>query len=574
MPPANPPAAQRLYPGALSAGVDTLLARMASAEMAQRVWAHDAGVWSADAAVQQTIQERLGWLELPSSAAGRAAPLRAFAHTVRREGFTHALLIGMGGSSLFPEVCRGLFGAVPGGLDLTVLDTTDPSAILAATSRLPLAATLIIVSSKSGTTVEVRALCDYLWSRARAVDASSPGRRFIAITDEGTPLEAYARAHGFRQVFSHGPETGQRVGGRFSALTWFGLVPAAVMGIDLDRLLAKAQAMTRECGAGIPLPTHAAAPVAAWLAAGAAAGRNKLLMMASAPLAPLGAWIEQLVAESIGKAGQGIVPVAGEAARECPPDARDRMVFEIQMAGERDEALARRVDALVRAGIPAVRSSWADRDDLGGEVVRWSFATSMAAALLQLNPFDEPNVQESKTRTGEVLKAYVARGAWPAEPPVVAGADAAWGGAAAGTPSLDEGVRRALRHAAPGSYVAVLSFLPRTPDVDAALAAFRRRVADMSGVVTTLGIGPRYLHSAGQLHKGGPADAVFLLLTAEDPLDVDIPGWPYTFSVLKRAQAYGDAQALMARGRAVAWMHLGRDPARRLAELSEALRSA
>ncbi len=574
MPPGNSPALQRVYPGVESAGVEAMSTQMASAEMVQRVWARDAGMWTSDAAMQQAIRERLGWLDLPAMMPAHAASIRAFAESVRRDGLTHALLIGMGGSSLFPEVCRGIFGTAPGWLDLTVLDTTDPSAILAATSQLPLAKTLVIVSSKSGTTIEVRALCDYLIAQARAAAPSQPGRRFVAITDEGTPLETYARAQAFRQVFSHGPATGRDVGGRFSALTWFGLVPAALIGMDLDRLLARAQAMSQACGPAIEVPANPAASLGAWLAAGSAVGRGKLMIMTSARLAPLGAWIEQLVAESTGKDGQGLLPVVGESAGDAASTMSGSLVAEWQCVGEMDGALGRRVDALVQTDQPVARFAWRDRYDLGGDVVRWAMATSLAAALMQLNPFDEPNVQESKTRTSLVLDAYVARRAWPAEPPVVEGTGEAWGGTDAPGASLEEGLRRLLSRLAPDSYVAVLSFLPRTGDVDAAVATFRRRVAAAGRVTTTLGIGPRYLHAAGQLHKGGPRDAAFIVLTAEDPRDAPIPGWPYSFSVLKRAQAYGDAQALMARGRRVVWAHLGQNPAARLDALSASLGAA
>ena len=537
-----------------------------------RLWEKDASLWSPEPAAQEAIRNRLGWLSIIPVMARQAGAIRRLAAEVREAGFTHALLLGMGGSSLFAEVCRATFGVAPGAVDLAVLDTTDPAAIRLHQRRCPPERLCVVVSSKSGSTSEVSALSKYFYGFLTPL--GNPGDHCLAITDAGTPLETQAETLHFRRVLAHGSGTGSDVGGRFSALTYFGLVPAALLGMDISRLLQRAEAMLTTCGSDASLETNPAVQLGAALAALARAGRDKATLLCASPLAGFGAWAEQLIAESVGKQGQGIVPVHGEPLQAVSSYGADRLFLELQLASEPDAALATHAQNLADAGHPVIRVQWDDRYDLGGEVVKWCLATTIAGSLLGVNPFDEPNVQESKTRTSAVLDAYVTRRAWPAEPPVVEGTGEAWGGTDVLGASLEEGLRRLLSRLAPDSYVAVLSFLPRRGDVDAAVATFRRRVAAAGRVATTLGIGPRYLHSAGQLHKGGPRDAAFIVLTAEDPVDAPIPGWPYSFSVLKRAQAYGDVQALMARGRRVVWAHLGRDPAARLDALSASLGDA
>ena len=451
----------------------------------------------------------------------------------------------MGGSSLFAEVCRETFGVASGWLDLRVLDTTDPTAIQAAMARAPLERTLFIVSSKSGSTTESNALCAYAYDQCQRLLGEHAGQQFIAITDAGTSLEAQATSLNFRRAFVHGPTTGQDVGGRFSALTYFGLVPAAVMGVDIHRLLTSAQAMRARCQPAVSLDDNPAAQLSRFLGQAYAVGRDKVTLLTSASLSRFGVWVEQLVAESTGKSGKGLIPVIGEPVRALSAYGADRVFIDVQLDSEVDSQLSQRVDALIQAGHPVIRLRWKHRSDLGGETIRWFLATAIAASQMQINPFDEPNVQESKDRTTALLDQFARDGRLPTEE------------SAAADPQR---FREWARSAVPGDYVAILSFLPRTPELDRAVEALRARVADLSGVVTTLGYGPRYLHSTGQLHKGGPATGLFLMLTADDPVDLPVPGQPYTFSVLKQAQALGDFHALHDRQRRMLKLYLGRSP--------------
>ena len=544
--------------------------RVSSQAFVQRLWTKDASLWTSDPATQQQIRQRLGWLSIVSTMETHIEQIQAVAREIRQDGFTHALLLGMGGSSLFSEVCRAIFDVAPGWLDLAVLDSTDPVAITTAKQRARLERTLIIVSSKSGTTIETSSLGDYFYEQLRARSGEQAGRQFLAITDTGTPLETQARQRHFRHVFAHGPTSGQDVGGRFSALTFFGLVPAALMGIDLRALLGRAQAMLAACNPTAPLANNPAAQLAVALSEAAAQGREKVTLVCAPQLKSFGVWVEQLLAESTGKDGKGLIPIDGEPLRDPAAYRPDRLFVELQLKPGVDATLERKMTALAEAGHPVVRICWEDRDDLGGEAIRWFVATTLAASVMRINPFDEPNVQESKDRTKALLDRYAREGALPQEEPLMTEGDvvvyspALLGRSAKAPHSQKGGVGEALREfiqqTRSGDYLAILSFLPRTRSLDAAVEALRARLAEVRGVATMLGHGPRYLHSTGQLHKGGPDRATFLFLTAEDPVDLAVPGKPYTFSVLKAAQALGDFQALKERRRRVLRLHLGRSP--------------
>lgn len=555
--------------GPLQARVAPVLDRLAKQRVVERIWDKDAGLWSQDPTVQRAIRNRLGWLSIAPVMEARVEEILGEATRIKDAGFTRALLLGMGGSSLFADVCRYTFGVAPGWLDLAVLDSTDPRAITDAAQQASLARTLIIVSSKSGATTESHTLGDYFYGQFRALTNERAGDHCLAITDAGTPLETLAAQRGFRRAFVHGPTTGQDVGGRFSALTCFGLVPAALMGVDIRRLLARAQEMLAGCAPTIPLANNPAAQLGACLGEAAASGRDKITLLCAKPLARFGVWVEQLVAESTGKSGQGLIPIDGEPLQDAAAYGSDRLFVELQLATEPDAALAGAVEALIKAGLPVVQLQWRDRDDLGAEVIRWFVATAVAGWLMQINPFDEPNVQESKDRTNALLARYAREGGLADEPPLftdqlihVYGDPAQTAGR-----SLDEALQHWLKQIGPGDYVAVASFLPRTPALDEAAQVLRRRLAQVTGAATMLGFGPRYLHSTGQLHKGGPDRVVLLFLTAEDALDVTIPGKPYPFGVLKQAQALGDYQALRERHRRMLRLHLGQAPDAGLARL-------
>lgn len=523
-----------------------------------RLWQKDASLFSSDSAVQAAIRNRLGWLTFPRDMARQATALQDVAREVREAGFTHVLLLGMGGSGLFSEVCRNTFGAAPGHPDLTVLDTTDPAAIQRAQQQCPLQRLLVIVSSKSGSTSEVTALSAYFHGLFASA-GGPPGAHCIAITDAGTPLEAQAAAWQCRRTFVHGPTSGADVGGRFSALTYFGLVPAALLGVDVSRLLERAVAMLDACGPAVPLDQNPGASLGAVLAG---VERDKMTLLCSPALDSFGTWVEQLVAESTGKLGKGIAPFFGEPLRDLSAHGDDRVFVELQLASEPDAKIERQVRELIAAGQPVIRIHWQDRYDLGGEVVKWAMATTVTGGLMGINPFDEPNVQESKDLTKALLSQYIQARSFPQEAPLCSEAgvslfDANRSGAPAR--SLVQGVSSWLQRGRPMEYIALLSFWPRSGALDSVVQAIRARLAQATGRATMLGIGPRYLHSTGQLFKGGPDAALFLLLTADDPTDLPIPGEPYTFSVLKTAQALGDFQAMQQKGRRVLRVHLSGD---------------
>jgi len=587
---------QTLELGRYAEAMRASLQRLTASRYLPRLWEADASLWSADPKVQAAITHRLGWLRIAGVMAARTADITAFAAEIRAEGFTHALLLGMGGSGLFSEVCRKTFGPtaqekqghperggaesrdnrIGPGIDLTVLDTTDPAAIRAAQAQCPLKQLLIIVSSKSGATSEVSALSRH-FSHAFEQAALPAAQHFIAITDAGTPLEAQATTQAYRRLFVHGPATGADVGGRFSALTYFGLVPAALMGLDIGQLLGRAQEMLVQCGPDQPLKTHPAAQLGAALAALADAGRDKLTLLCAPELASFGTWVEQLIAESTGKSGKGIAPFFGELIREASAYGPDRVFVELQLGSRLDRGVERAVQALRDAGHPLIRIHWQDAYDLGGEVMKWSMATAVTGGLMGIDPFDEPNVQESKDRTKALLQEHAKAKRFTAEAPSCFADEAVQVtgiGSAGPGGSLARCLGEWLQLLRPKDYVALLSFLPRTAALDAAVAALRARIGQQLGCATALGFGPRYLHSTGQLYKGGPDDAIFLLVTAEETEDLPIPGEPFTFGVLKYAQALGDFQAMRQKRRRVLHVHLRGAPDRSLARFAAALDEA
>ncbi len=559
----NAGASQTILPKPyVSRVLEPAIAQAASSRLVERIWAKDASLWTSDPAAQQHIGRRLGWLTILDVMAQRADEVIAFAQEIRQAGFTHALLLGMGGSSLFSEVCRFTFGTADGWLDLTVMDTTDPTAIQAAQQRVPMQKTLFIVSSKSGSTTESSALCDYFYDQIRQIkNDNKAGEQFIAITDAGTSLEALAKERRFRRAFVHGPGTGQEVGGRFSGVTYFGMVPAALQGVDVKQLISRGQQMLKACGATVPAVENPALALGLLLAESAKLGRDKMTLLSAGSLGKFGVWVEQLIAESVGKSGKGIIPVDNEPPKSPTAYPKDRVFIELQLANELD---AKHAEALIEQGHPVVRLHLKDRYDLGAEVMRWFLATATCAAAMGVNAFDEPNVQESKDRTKALLERYVKEGSLPVgqplfndqgisvfgQPPAVSG------------DSVESALRRLIKQAKLGDYLAICSFLPRTVALDRTVQALHRALSERLEIAVTLGFGPRYLHSTGQLHKGGPDKVLLLFLTSEDLVDLPIPGKPYGFGILKQAQALGDLQALQERKRRVIRLHLGNAPER------------
>lgn len=548
-----------VWPGALVQATEAALVAMAQQHILPRIWQHDHTIWSQS---PEEISNRLGWLHCAENMPPHFAEIRAFVDALRDEGFTQALLLGMGGSSLAPEVFRLSFGVKPGYLDLSVLDSTDPGAVLAAARRHDAAKTLYIVSTKSGGTIETLSFCTYFFTHAvQALGQEKAGRHFAAITDPESGLAALAGRLRFREIFLNDPN----IGGRYSALSFFGLMPAALAGVDLAKLMDRAGSMVRQNRQEAHLRTGASST--AWLGCllgeAARAGRDKMTLLLSQPIESFGAWIEQLVAESTGKEGKGIVPVHGEPAGSPAAYGDDRIFIHLRLAG--DETHDAFVEMLVAAGHPVVQLHLEDAYDLGGEFFRWELATAIASWHLQLNPFDQPNVESAKVQARKMMDEFSRKGTLPALQPVLqVGTMAAY--ADHPVASLPELLQRFLAQAQtdkPRSYIGLQAYVAPSPQVDRALAGLAALLRNRTGLATTIGYGPRFLHSTGQLHKGDAGRGLFIQLIAEMPEDAPIPDQPgetsstFSFAVLKMAQALGDRQALVDGGRHVLRLDLG-----------------
>lgn len=547
---------QRLDLGEATAPILDDVRAKGRAGLVDRIWKRDPEVWKpGDPSHAAVVRNRLGWLDLPETMTERLTELERFAEEVATAGMADVVLLGMGGSSLCPEVLRSTFGPSAGRPALHVLDTTDPVAIRSLTDQLDPARTLFLVASKSGTTVETLSHFAHFWDVVATASVDTPGNHFVAITDEGTPLHRLAVDRGFRRVFLNP----QDIGGRYSALSLFGLVPASLAGIDVTALLDRAAAMRRQCFPDVPAALNCGLVLGTVAATFATRGRDKLTIVASPRIAAFGLWAEQLLAESTGKEGRGIVPVCQEPRGDAEVYGDDRLFVALRLDSD-DDDLEQWLTRLTTAGHPVVRFAVRDPFDLGAEFYRWEFATAVAGALLGIDPFDEPNVQESKDNTRRLLELFERDGHLPTFP----------------TPPDDPAgaLLDLLTTLRPGDYVALQAYLTPTAEADAILQDLRVAIRDRHRVATTVGFGPRYLHSTGQLHKGGPPTGVFVQFTADDPVDVPIPNAPYSFSVLKRAQALGDLEALQARDRRVLHLDLGSDPIAALRRLTEAVRSA
>jgi glucose-6-phosphate isomerase len=572
---------QTEHAGSLAASYRDALDHLTNDRAAARLFDRDVSLWPVGAEHHAVIRSRLGWLDAPAWLAERRDELRTFAAGIRAEGYTRVLLLGMGGSSLAPEVLQRTFRAGPGSPTLEVLDTTDPGAIRGALGRGRLERTLIVVSSKSGSTVETRSQYRVLRAAVEGAGLAEPGRNFVAVTDKGSALDALAAAEGFRAVFRNPAD----IGGRYSALSYFGMLPAALLGLDLDDAVARASRAREGCRAPSP-EANSALRLGAFLAGAAKAGRDKLTLLLPGPLRPFGYWVEQLVAESTGKEGRGIIPVEGEPLGPAHHYGDDRVFVFLALEGSPDSDLDRLRSDLEAAGAPCVRIALPDAEELAGEFYRWEVATAFAGALLAIDPFDEPNVQESKDATQRILAALARDGRLPEEPARTTDAGIGIGAAAPvwerlisglpAHPGLEAIVQRFLALAAPDDYAAVLAYVERTAESESAFALLRRAVRNATHLPVLQGYGPRYLHSSGQLHKGGPASGLFLVVTAdtEPARDVPIPGSAYTFGQLQRAQALGDLESLAAHGKPTLRLHLGTDVAEGLRKVNEAVERA
>ncbi len=547
----------------LEAAVQERLVALAAADFSERLWAADPTLWKADDdSHQKIVANALGWLSVFEGVRDEVQGLTEFVHELRAEGYRSAVLLGMGGSSLAPEVMRAILGTRPGYLDLHVLDSTDPAAVAAVAAAVDLESTLFVVASKSGGTTETACFHAYFYERLRELDGEQAGHHFVAITDEGTSLEQQALDQGFRAVFVNPGD----IGGRYSALSFFGMVPAALIGVDVERLLDGVCAMAVACGPDVPAEQNPALRLGAAMGELALRGRDKLTLVFEPPLAPLGAWVEQLVAESTGKEGTGILPVDLEELGPAGAYGDDRVFAAVRLAGAADAGVAGALEALRDAGHPVLEHEIADVRDLGGEFLRWEIAVAAAGHVLGIDAFDQPNVQESKDITKGLLGEYAATGELPAEPPADDGRRVVY---PVGDEDLPAALREFLAQAAAGDYVALQAYVAPGQAVWDQLQAVRLQLRDGLRVATTLGYGPRYLHSTGQMHKGGPNTGLFLQLLGHDPDDVEIPGQPYSFGTLKRAQARGDLTALRTHGCRAIRVCLGDDVPAGLARLAE-----
>jgi glucose-6-phosphate isomerase len=528
-----------IHPGPIHAALDEAYCRLEEMGFADALWSRRLDVWSANPAVQQQIANRLGWIDSLAFVMPHLPRLRGFAESIRASGITDVLLLGMGGSSLAPEVLRAVFGIAHGFPRFQVLDSVDPDAVRAAMANA--GSSLFILASKSGSTIEPNMMAEEAEWRLRAAGVTDPWSHFVAITDESTALHTRAITSGFRETFVNPAD----IGGRYSVLSFFGLVPAALMGIDVDALVVSARAMSSACRETDPRRNPGLA-LGALMAAGARRGRDKLTIILPPRLRRFGLWVEQLIAESTGKQGQGVVPVTDERGDE--PVGEDRVVVAFDLTREWGDT-------------PRMTLETARPGSLGGEFLRWEVATATAGYLLGINPFDEPNVQQAKDATRALLDIYAAEGRLPmAEPDAAIERVRLTLSRAARNATQDPRAFLTLVRPA-ADYVALLAFLPEDTTFAPLLDRIRHDLAVKTGCVVTLGYGPRYLHSTGQLHKGGPDKGVFLLVTADASPDLPIPGESYSFGVLELAQALGDFESLNRAGRRALHLRLpSRDP--------------
>jgi transaldolase/glucose-6-phosphate isomerase len=538
----------------------------------RRLWAGDAHLWTGSDEANW-----LGWLTIVDQQCRRIHELSQLADTAHGQSFSHVLLLGMGGSSLGPEVFAKTFAKQKDHPRLLVLDSTDPAQIRTFESKIDPARTLFIVSSKSGSTLEPNILHQYFWAIAkRAVGDKDLGSRFVAITDPGSKLQAVAEREHFRHVAFGLPS----IGGRYSVLSDFGMVPAALMGLDVERLLSATKKLMRSCSANVPPADNPGVTLGTLLGVLGRAGRDKITIISSPGIADFGAWLEQLLAESTGKQGKGLIPVDAEPIGVPEVYGSDRVFVYMRLANEVDERQDAAVAALEKAGHPVVRVAVTDRYHLGQEFFRWEIATAVAGSILGINPFDQPDVEASKQKTRELTAAYEQSGQLPPETPLLEESELTIFADAKGRDAFKNAKTVAQCLAAhfatlrTGDYFAQLAYVERNEQHRDALQDIRVLVRDRKRVATCLGFGPRFLHSTGQVYKGGPNSGVFLQITCDDPADLPVPEQKYTFGVVKAAQARGDFAVLAERGRRVLRVHLGAHVAAGLTKLKAAVQDA
>jgi transaldolase/glucose-6-phosphate isomerase len=564
------------FPDSLAAAVRATSADWQSGGKMKRLWQRDATLWTGDDEASW-----LGWLDIVEEQIAQQDQLQKIAKEVQQRGFQHVLLLGMGGSSLCPEVLRKTFGRITHFPTLHVLDSTDPAQVKSFEHLIDIPKTLFIVSSKSGSTLEPNIFKQYFFERTKqAVGAVKVGSHFIAITDPGSKMQQVAESDRFLHIFFGRPS----IGGRYSALSNFGMIPAAVIGIDTKKFLAQAAEMIRACGPDAPVEQNPGAALGIILGTAAKAGRDKVTIITSPGISDLGAWLEQLLAESTGKVGKGIIPVDRENLTSTDVYGDDRVFVYVRLESGADADQDARVAALEKAGHPVVQIALPDIYDLGAEFFRWEIATAVAGAIIGINAFNQPDVEASKIATRSLTSEYEKNGSLPAETPILEYdgvrlfADeinaAELAKAAGGDATLVGYLKAHLRRIKPGDYFALLGYIQMNAEHEQSLQAIRHLVRDSKRVATCLGFGPRFLHSTGQAYKGGPNSGVFLQITCDDSVELPVPGQKFTFGVVKAAQARGDLQVLADRGRRALRVHLGSNLKAGLAALLTAVQKA
>ena len=558
-------------PGPLAGAVATSIEDWKKNNKVARLWQKDASLWSGT-----DESNWLGWLTITEEQLGQIDALKQIAGDVKKARFKHALLLGMGGSSLCPEVLQMTFGKIKGFPGLHVLDSTDPAQIRAIEAKVDLKSTICIVSSKSGSTLEPNIYKQYFFEQVKAkVGEKEAGNRFIAITDPGSKMQQVAEADKFRRIFFGVPS----IGGRYSAISNFGMVPAAVMGLDVAKFLKNTEKMVQACGASSAADSNPGVVLGNILGVAANHGRDKITIITSPGISDLGAWLEQLIAESTGKIGKGIIPVDRERLAKPAIYGRDRVFAYLRLASKPNKAQDAAVAALEKAGHPVVRITLPNVYALGQEFFRWEIATAVAGSIIGINAFNQPDVEASKIETKKLTSQYEATGSLPPEVPFFEGSGIKLFAdeknvAAVHGPNLSDVLKAHILRLREGDYFAVLAYITMNPANEKVLQSIRHAVRDKKKVATVLGFGPRFLHSTGQAYKGGPNSGVFLQITCDDAKDLPVPGQNYTFGVVKAAQARGDFAVLAERGRRALRVHFGKNLKSGLAALTKAVQKA
>ncbi|MGC2473507.1 MAG: bifunctional transaldolase/phosoglucose isomerase [Candidatus Sulfotelmatobacter sp.] len=562
-------------PETLATTVKSTIAEWQSGGKMKRLWDRDASLWTGE-----DESKWLGWLDIVEEQLAQQDRLQKFAKEVHTRGFEHILLLGMGGSSLCPEVLRMTFGRIPQFPTLHVLDSTDPAQVKAFEHQIDIAKTLFIVSSKSGSTLEPNIFKQYFFERTKqVVGADKVGSHFVAVTDPGSKMQEVAEHDHFLHVFFGRPS----IGGRYSALSNFGMAPGAAMGLDTKKFLDRAAEMVRACSASVSVESNTGAVLGIILGSAANAGRDKVTIITSPGISDLGAWLEQLLAESTGKKGKGIIPVDREELASPEVYGNDRVFAYVRLENGGDADQDAKVAAIEKAGHPVIRITMPDIYDLGAEFFRWEIATAVAGAIIGINAFNQPDVEASKIATRNLTTEYEKTGSLPPEKPILEDSgvklftdekNAAELAKSASEKSLAGYLKAHLNRIHAGDYFAVLGYIQMNSEHELSLQARRHAVRDKKHVATCLGFGPRFLHSTGQAYKGGPNSGVFLQITCDDSVELPVPGQKYTFGVVKAAQARGDFQVLAERGRRALRVHLGKDLKSGLATLQSAIQKA